>query len=669
MGLFGASATGKTSVLNLLLKRPPEKKYISSPVARPLKGYWLVASSHNWKEASKDILHSTIASFVQDLERKDFIEEENGRQCGSEDIDFKAPPTKVPKLSKDLEASINDLPAAEKVISILKSADKRESFENLHFVNVIDSGGQAPYIDIAPALFPYNSVNIVVIKLNEPLSSNVNFVHSFNGEMPKTDEIERQVRDITTEQLVAAIFSSKTKMQKPERKHCSSICDRSRFVIIATHYDVYCENVTKGLIDESLEDKNKKLKKTLQDYGDILVAKNDEDDILFPLNAMARNAEAEEIATNVRSLALRYYTESEVPVRWYFFQIAIEEKKALGENVIPFSKLLELGKKNELDEAEVKGALQYLHDLNVCLYYPDVVPNVVFASPQYLFEKLSEIIAISLGKSPPVPLPLGELRQLQKEATFERSLLKLLDCGFNEDLFSADDFLLLMEKLHIICPLPEPNVFFMPCLLESADDPLNLPYSTTVHVDPLLFTWKNTVPSGLLPFLVTWLKGKESGMKFDLAKHQQYRNKISLGCRSLGCIVVLFEYPTFIGILNTLTLENIAQSAEIRDIVLNGIRCIVKDFKWMKGVAYPEEGFLCKVSNCMLEYYHPCFSNDKQTLVTCSKYYYPDEMTERKLAWYGGRRIGGPSINLFKTITDVDITCYSFCRCFSPRNT
>ena len=50
-----------------------------------------------------------------------------------------------------------------------------------------------------------------------------------------------------------------------------------------------------------------------------------------------------------------------------------------------------------MEQKDVEAALMYYHDLTVFLYFPKVLPNVVFLHTQPLFNKLSELINISLA--------------------------------------------------------------------------------------------------------------------------------------------------------------------------------------------------------------------------------------------------------------------------------
>ena len=621
IGIFGASGTGKTSILRLLLNQPPVYQHDSTPVARPLKGTWMISlGDKRWIQAAPDTRHAAIANSVKDMKNdQQNIEQSPSnrdpksplskkRKIDPTDIPF--PPSQTSASSQSTSplqsrhVSILNLPATKRVAEILDSGKDLEVF---HFVNITDSGGQAPFIDIAPSLFPYNLLNLVVFKLHENLSSDITNNYSIDGKLVSSDE-----RKMSTEQLIAATFSSKTKIRQPEMKGLkySKKFVKPRFMALGTHYDVYKKKKDEEKM-EKLIDKNDRLDIVLKDFKDVLV--QNKDDIIFPLNTLSReeDSETQKSVRMIRNLTSEYYIEAEVPITWYLFQIAIEELKTKGEEMIPFLEFVTIGEVHTMNEDEVKAALQYLHDLNVCLYYPEILPQVVFTSPQYLFDKISDIIDVSLNESDDVVLVRMTREKLKKSGIITKDLLTSLPSKFFKDIFSVDDFLKLIHHLHIVTPLSEPDTYFMPCLLETIDDPIQ--HLDVSVIEPLLLSWNSTVPYGLFTSLVSWLHDTQ----YEIVK-QQYRNLITLNCPKLACQIIIFEYPAFIGLANTCSHDTSKRSASVFKIVQEGIGSIVKDFKWLDEVAYPETAYLCKIPECKFKYPHLCYSDEERKYISCS---------------------------------------------------
>ena len=635
-GVIGASGTGKSSLIDLFLDNPPVLKHCSTPVVRPLKGLWLINRYNQWKEQSSDLLAKSIAGSVwkrmEDLttntvtHNKDEQFPKNTRLVSTSALHSGSLPSSA-QVNPTL-ASILDLPATKQVAGILKSGRDYESLQNLHFVNVTDSGGQAQFIDIAPSLYPYSSINLVVCKLNESLESEVNFYYSIDGELVGSEK-----RNITTKQLITATVSSKAKIQMPRIKGvvCTKSNEKPQNVVIGTHYDKYLRMKHIKEKMESLEDKNKCLEFALKDFEDVVISNGA--NTIFPLNALSRDKETQSIADRFRKLASQCYTEVEVPVKWYLLQIAIEEMKSKGESVIPFSTFEQLGGNHHMAVDEIKAALEYFHDLNICLYYPHVLPGVVFTSPQYLFDLISNLMAISFHETSvtiDVTLTMATIRQL-KNGIFEMDLLASFSF---DDNCCADDFLKLICHLYIATPLSDPDTYFMPCLLQSCDHPTD--GMREFQIKPLLFTWNNVVPHGLFTSLVSYLSTQSRALCFQLDRSQtQYRNKLTLICTSYRCQVVMFECPAFIGLATNLCLEEVEEVTNVRGIIQKGMQAVLKLFRQEESLTEERCTYLC---DCDLEYPHMFSCDDEGEFMTCSENTgLRVEQTDSHRVWFKGK--------------------------------
>ena len=67
--------------------------------------------------------------------------------------------------------------------------------------------------------------------------------------------------------------------------------------------------------------------------------------------------------------------------------------------VVSKKQCLRIGKAILMEQKDVEAALMYYHNLTVFLYFPKVLPNMVFLHPQPLFDTLSELISTSLVDS------------------------------------------------------------------------------------------------------------------------------------------------------------------------------------------------------------------------------------------------------------------------------
>ena len=49
----------------------------------------------------------------------------------------------------------------------------------------------------------------------------------------------------------------------------------------------------------------------------------------------------------------------------------------------------------KMSHIDVEAALMYYHDLTIFLYFPDILPDIIFLHLQPLFDQLFELINIS----------------------------------------------------------------------------------------------------------------------------------------------------------------------------------------------------------------------------------------------------------------------------------
>ena len=695
-GLTGASGTGKTSTVRLLTDMDPITEHDSTPILKPMEYFQLdsdseesesdcsdddqeVAPSENvpatecvsllkrymliykkkgrkWEPASQDALLHRLASYVvQAVEsHNEASTRKHKKSClsmmmkgsffahrlgsladGHTDAPSKengATAATTTTGSSLANMSFDDLHATREILKFIDSKPNLKDFGVTHFVNVMDTGGQAGFMDIAPALMRFSHVNLVLIRLDEDLNGLVKFFYSVRGRI-----IGFEKRQATTKSLVYSIMSSRSKIQSPSIEGIESIKshEQSVFMILATHLDKYQEMINRA---ESLSDKDKQLEKLLKEFENFIIPNGDK--LIFALNALARDDETKRMASTIRKLAMEHYTEAEIPVCWYIFQVAISEMKVTSKNpdTIHISKFVEIGRIIAMPEDEVKASLQYFHEMSIVLYYPDILPNVVFTTPQFLLDIISDIIAISLGKVD-TGATRGERRKLQNQGVFKKSLLKHVSKGFEEDLFTPDDFVHLMSYLFIISQLPDTDEYFIPCVLQTADMPFaDLPESS-IAVAPLLLTWNETVPNGLFPSLVTCM---QSGFTKELIRFQmstarsQYRNRISFDCHKLACVVTLIECNSFIAVASTCNVREYCP--EVRDAVLTAIEAVVQRFDWLPLVSYPEEGFLCKIMKCPFkDNHHLCYPDVKKGILSCSwDSFVTTAITDEQSIWLNG---------------------------------
>ena len=578
------------------------------------------SSTQSWNEVSLQPLKMMIVKAIKKGVKTQLSGTDKGQEISSFIKNVPGPasnvskdmPLKLPS-TKEVKA-ISHPPVSNVTKDILEMLPDVEGSTELfesHWIYAVDSGGQAAFLDISPALLRYNSVNILTHKLNEELDKEVEFYYSINGKQIG-NPMKRQV---TNRQLLEASFRSLTSVLPPTLPSsvpCSlkdPLC-----LVVGTFKD------KSGYCTESLDDKNVILLSSLKGYKEITyVYRTAGEKIIHPLNAISRSDDEEKLADEIRQKISQSYIEADIPIRWFLFRLELEMSKKTSEDIISKSDCIKIGSVLDMNENDVVAALKYYHDLTIYLYFPEVLPNVVFLNPQPLLNTLSTLISISFADAvdsldQSICITLGAYEKLKKKGIFSLDLLTshLLSQCFS-DTFSAENFLKLMEYLFIISPLPhKPGEYFIPCVLPTTNSLDSLRESFTKNVNPLVLSWnERPLPQGLFPALVVNLISCKHAIKFILSQtdKQQYRNAIYLSCTSLGGAVLLIDAIYWLEILYTCP-QN--KCHRIREVIKEGISAVVDKFHFLDSLKYPKECFHCSVCNTTEHVCH--LSEDKSIL-------------------------------------------------------
>ena len=668
----GPPGSGKSSFMKLLLDEPPPDCHDSTPVmavpevrmvtttpvpevpeVREITTTPLVVGEATQSlikvvpNLLKEMLAKTIKKGVKPrslpaISSSTVVTVQSDKDNGSDhsssdeaqDLDRQENETSAETVSQSQESIPPPISNATKtILEMLPDVKESTPLLESHWIYSVDSGGQAAFLDIAPALLRYNSVNILTHKLNEKLEDVPRFYFSVEGE-----RIGNPVeRCITNLQLIEASFRSLTSVNPPNLPGISCSIKEPLSLILGTFYDKINDS------GESLDEKNSKLWSTLKQYGDTLILHRFcGNKVIFPVNTIAEDVNRQTIAKDFLHEICQSYIEAEIPVRWFLFHLDLEEHQATSNSsIVSKSKCISIGKVIGMDEVDVNAALLYYHDLTIYLYFPEVLPNVVFLNPKPLLDKLSLLISISfadavdhLKRTLGIRVHRSTHEKFKTQGIFSQDLLtESLSQGFSED-FSPKMFLDLMEYLFILSSLPQSGEYFLPCVLPTTNNLESLREPFIKNVDPLVLTWnEKPLPQGLFPAVVVNLLSRRCSPKFILsqADKPQYRNAIRLACTSLGGAVLLIDAIYWLEVLYTCP-QN--ECHHIREAVKEGISAVVDKFHYLDNLKYPEECFYCSICNTTE---HLCHLNQDKLILTCCKddITYPVHINEtRQLPWF-----------------------------------
>ena len=645
--LSGAPATGKSSILRLLVGEDPPDNYHSTPVikAPEIRKVEIVAGEEStslsnkfWCEVDYESLKGMVVRTMKggiksrSIEREDVDNSlQNDKSFNDEnkvgDSAIVTTPTKeTPQSTKTIsspaaEHTILSSPAREAVARLLPTAQKSMELYNTHWIYAIDSGGQAAFLDIAPALLHYNSVNILTLKLNEKLQDKPTFYFSIKGKQIG-EPVKRQMTHL---QLLEASFRSLASVDPPNLHNIYIKISHKEphFIVLGTYYDKI------GECSESLDEKDATLWSTLERFSEMrLDYREFGENVIFPINAIARGDDETEMANSIREMICEHYIEAEIPARWFLFQLDLDQlHKTSNTMIIGKSRCLEVGAALNMNIGDVEAALMYYHDLTIFLYFHKVLPDVVFLHPQPLFNKLSELISISFAdaaehlQSEGIRLPPQAHKQLKNKGIFEKGLLELcLSEGFSA-IFSVEDFLKLMEDVFIIASLPQIQsdkfMYFLPSALPTVTlSESSIADVFKANIDPLVLTWDmKSLPQGLFTALVVNLLSRKSSPQFKLESSSsgnlQYRNAIQLSCTGLEGAVLLVDAIYWLEVYYSGSGE---KCCIIRKSIKEGIDAVVKKFQYKPILSIPQENFHCIIHKTSD---HLCCPNDTKKKVTC----------------------------------------------------
>ena len=360
------------------------------------------------------------------------------------------------------------------------------------WIHLLDSGGQPQFIDLLRMFVRGNSLYIIVMKVTESLHDKPLFTYSING---KPVSAPREMT-MTNLQIIESFVHSVAAASKDNNNPV--------FVIVATHID----KLSHKNLDEALKDKNRELQECLKEFIKQFIFYNrDSKELIFPINNLCKK-NREVLSTEIRNRIMSHSNiisfTADIPVRWYIYDIKMKEEASKETHgMISLQSCYTVGSKLGMTESEVKQCLIYLDSMRICIYYPNLLPHIVFTNPQFLIDSLSNIVCLSFVDDLRQILPEGvslsdeTVISLKRDGVFDELLLDNLGLTFLPTLFSKTDLLSLLELFRLISPIKAmikdaPRQYFIPVLLpaETITEKQKRIYSASV--EPLIVTLKDS---------------------------------------------------------------------------------------------------------------------------------------------------------------------------------
>ena len=464
----------------------PAVRISTSLAERSVQVYRAKITSSKWEELSREDRDKILAQAVYCCELDnlpEYLEKE-----GIQHVDIQAeqesePLPKRRKLSHDPSqdpiSSESELPQEasleltvtptarpvmattdEKLLVLMDGCSMDNPFDKINRVQITDSGGQPQFHEVLPIFLRGTSVYVFFQKLSEKLDaySTVEYFDE-NGQSVCVPYKASNTNLQIFEHCLRVMRSQRSNLKGGKEKP-------AQIVVIGTFEDEAHK------CSEKIETKNKRFLELLLPvfekevvYSDLQPKK-----VIFSLNASNPGEAGEKIIDQVRSLISTESTavSVKVPLQWHALESLLEEMaENLKRDVLTKEECFQVAKeKLHFEEDFFDAALEYLDQLNVIFYFPEILPNVIFANTQVLLDKVTELVlAMHKLRHNSLDEPFTQTWQrFHDHALVSEDFLARFSKHYVPRFFTQKELVVLFNKLLVFAKFNKKE-FFMPALL------------------------------------------------------------------------------------------------------------------------------------------------------------------------------------------------------------
>ena len=338
-----------------------------------------------------------------------------------------------------------------------KPKRKRKGLNGIHLVYFVDTGGQPQFQEILPNFIKCD-VSLLVHNLSQTLDHCPEFNYVVEGKRYAVPEQMKMTNLSIIEQSVRSITSSITGAEK-----------RPHVAIVGTFKD-QC-NPGSPEYREMLRAKSKQINEQLKPYIGARVGKcnminpeRNNEERIFAIDGSAegwqQNGESlEKLKSNILQCSEK--RKVEVPIRYFIFlQNLLEYAK--NKDYVTLEECLHVASMSDIcmNDDDVHKALELFNDCNLISYFPNILKDIVFIKPGFLFGKVTDLIVASFRCVSDITTECQA--NFQRTGVFTAEILDEIKLPNGQ--FSVAQFLHLLKGLFIIAQV-DPNSYFMPCVL------------------------------------------------------------------------------------------------------------------------------------------------------------------------------------------------------------
>ena len=348
-------------------------------------------------------------------------------------------------------------------------------------------------------------------------------------------------------------------------------------------------------------------------------------ELIFAINAKNPGIYEERVAEQIRSVVESSPTRNvKIPIWWHILEMTLKQlSDRLHRMVLSMQECLVVAHQLNISSDALVEALKFFHCQHIFLYYPDILPDVVFTSPQVLLDKLTELVreAYIMRGNPSamqhtsilyssVPRS-GSWQKFRDQGVVILEFLEKFKKHYIANLFTPPDLLKIFMSHLIITPLSTEEFYrvndftsrsiqyYMPSLLDmlSLMDLENHRASSSA-ADPLLIRFPNGWPRAgvfccLQVYLIQQLNWKlllKEGKPKLIAQ-----NCVMLSPPNLICTVTLIDSFSYFEIHIQAEFDTCLKACpKIRKQILTGIDASCKMLRYSSE--RPHTAFFCPCS-------------------------------------------------------------------------
>ena len=413
-------------------------------------------------------------------ERKEGEGRKKEEDSNEDDNEEKPTANSDPSSARESKVAIGNV--MEKLTGLVSTGKESRRLLDMDLIYLTDSGGQQAYWDLTPVFTHDTSATLFVHRLCERLDE-----HPLNDLYQRGKQVGPSQRSTLT---TAEAFKTMLRGLHEGGK-------RSKIIPVGTHKDLASD------CEETPEEKNKTFAEIASpNFKDDIVYCNESlDEIIFQLNTKNPDGNDKKEASIEKSAK-----QHKIPIWWFIFQLVLEALALKpGRQVLSKEEVIHVSETLGFSEEELDAALAFFDKLNIFLYKKTVLPGVVFTNAQVPLDKLSKLVEKQYHLRAALADPTkaadhamtGDWQKFRDKGILTLDFLEEFKEHYVEGMFSADNFLLLLEKLLVVSRLSDKEYFFPAILNMTTEIKINahLESCRVTNIAPLVVEF----PTGWAP--------------------------------------------------------------------------------------------------------------------------------------------------------------------------